>query len=405
MTNNTPKANRLHISVFGRRNVGKSSFINVFLGQQLSIVSNTPGTTTDPVEKAYELQPFGPIVLIDTAGIDDEGDLGLLRIEKTKEVIKRTDLALLILEPGVFSEFEEQIISLLDERKIPYVTVINKIDIFEKDNLTSFEKEISSKIKGVALKCSALNNLNVDKVKDALVKKLDEISPDPPILSDLVNSPDVVLLVVPIDKEAPKGRLILPQVQTIRELLDVDVPVVVVKDKELRYTIDQILAVKPALVVTDSQVFLKVDADVPSDIKMTSFSILFARQKGDLDIYVKGARAIEGLKDGDKVLIAELCSHRPLSEDIGRVKIPRWLKQYTGKNIEFEVGVGKDLPRDLSEYALIIQCGGCVVNRRLIVSRIEDAKKVGVPITNYGVCISYLHGIMDRALLPFEEFL
>lgn len=405
MTNSTPKANRVHISIFGRRNVGKSSFINAFLGQDLSIVSDTPGTTTDPVEKAYELQPFGPVVIIDTAGIDDEGVLGKMRIEKTGEVIKRTDLAVLIIEPGIFADFELQIINLLKERNIPYVTVINKIDLIDEEILKNFLQETGLKVSGTIIACSSLKNIAIDKVKESLLAKLDEISPDPPILSDLVTSPDVVLLVVPIDKEAPKGRLILPQVQTIRELLDVDIPVVVVKDKELKYTIDKILSVKPALVVTDSQVFLKVDADVPDDIKMTSFSILFARQKGDLEEYVKGVKTIENLKDGDKILIAELCSHRPLSEDIGRVKIPRWLKQYTGKDLIFEVGVGKELPRNLSEYALIIQCGGCVVNRRLIISRMEDAKKLGVPVTNYGVCISYLHGIMDRALLPFEELL
>lgn len=401
MENNTPKSNRIHIAILGKRNVGKSSFINSLTNQEISIVSETPGTTTDPVEKSYELQPFGPVVFIDTAGIDDVGELGEKRVKKTKEVLKRTDFAVVLTEPDKIDDFERALIKLLDEKKTPWIIVINKTDLYSEEKVCDTRENIEKEFSTKSQICSLFRQTDIEQIKNAIINQLEQLIPEPFIIADLVKSPDLVVLVVPIDKEAPKGRLILPQVQTLRELLDCDIPVVVVKDKELHYTLNNILKLKPKLVVTDSQVFMKVDADVPKDIMMTSFSVLFARQKGNLEQYAKGAFAIEDLKNGDRILIAELCSHRPISEDIGRVKIPRWLKQYTGKDIDFDIVAGRDFPGDLSKYSLIIQCGGCMANRQLVQTRILEAKKQNIPISNYGITIAYLHGILKRALEPF----
>ncbi|MFC1595849.1 [FeFe] hydrogenase H-cluster maturation GTPase HydF [Candidatus Margulisiibacteriota bacterium] len=399
MNNETPKGNRPHLAVFGKRNSGKSSFINAFIDQDLSIVSSTPGTTTDPVEKAYELQPFGPVVLIDTAGIDDAGDLGQKRIARTRKVLDRTDFAFLLVEDNQIGQYEAELIAVFLDKKIPWVIILNKEDLLTLPDLDRYIADIKANTGGFVLSCSTLKKPGLEKIKAYTAEILGSITP---LIADLVAPPDTVVLVVPIDKEAPQGRLILPQVQVMRELLDADTSCVVVKEKGLDYTLNNVLKIKPKLVVTDSQAFLEVDANVPGDILMTSFSILFARQKGDLRQYVEGVKAIDNLQNGDNVLIAELCSHRPIGEDIGRVKIPRWLKQYKGVTPNFEFAVGKDFPDDLSKYKLIIQCGGCMVNRQLILSRIARARSQNIPITNYGVTIAYLFGILDRAVKSFS---
>ncbi|PKN24819.1 MAG: [FeFe] hydrogenase H-cluster maturation GTPase HydF [Deltaproteobacteria bacterium HGW-Deltaproteobacteria-22] len=402
--NSTPRSNRTHIAVLGRRNVGKSAFMNAFLGQEMSIVSDTPGTTTDPVEKSYELQPFGPVVLIDTAGVDDQGELGEKRVEKTRKVLARADLAVLICEVGVFSRFEAALVDDLQGARVPFLLLAGKADLADAASLDAFTTDLAGRFEQTpVLRFSVTRPDDVERVKDALSKLAAGRDEDLPIISDLVQSPSTVVLVVPIDKEAPRGRLILPQVQTLRELLDADIATMVVKERELEYTLRHVLRNPPALVVTDSQAFLKVDADVPPEVPLTSFSILFARHKGDLAEAVRGVRAISRLKDGSRVLIAEACSHRPISEDIGRVKLPRWLGSVTGARLEFDVRAGHDFPEDLTGYDLIIQCGGCMVNRAAILTRIRRAVAQGVPVTNYGVAIAYLHGILPRAILMFPE--
>lgn len=402
--NNTPRSNRTHIAVLGRRNVGKSAFMNAFLGQEMSIVSDTPGTTTDPVEKSYELQPFGPVVLIDTAGVDDEGELGEKRVEKTRKALTRADLAVLICEVGVFSRYEAALVDDLQAARVPFVLLAGKADLADETALAGFLADLDARFEQApVLRFSAASAKDVERVKDALARLAAAKGEDLPIVADLVHPPATVVLVVPIDKEAPKGRLILPQVQTLRELLDADVTTVVVKERELEHTLRHVLREPPALVITDSQAFLKVDADVPPEVPLTSFSILFARHKGDLAENVRGVRAISRIKDGSRVLIAEACSHRPISEDIGRVKLPRWLASVTGAALELDVRAGHDFPADLTSYDLIIQCGGCMVNRAAILSRIRLARTQGVPITNYGVAIAYLHGILPRAIQMFPE--
>jgi [FeFe] hydrogenase H-cluster maturation GTPase HydF len=405
--NNTPKANRPHIAFIGSRNAGKSSLINALIGQQLSIVSDTPGTTTDPVEKAYELQPAGPVVIIDTAGIDDLGDLGSKRGYKTREVVKRSDVVVVVISTEMkldnLTDSEEyKLVSQLKRDK-QILLVLNKSDLINEQDNDIWYSRLKELFDISPIIISAEKEIGIDQTRAKLVELISELTPDPPIIADLATTPESVVLVIPIDKEAPKGRLILPQVQTIRELLDADIPCTVVKERELHYTLHEVLKQKPKIVVTDSQAFQKVDADVPEDILLTSFSILFARQKGDLQSYVDGVKRIERLKDGDRILIAESCSHRPISEDIGRVKIPRWLKSYTGKKLEFEVSAGKQFPDDLSKYKLIIQCGGCMVNRTLIMSRISEAGQKEVAITNYGITIAFLKGILPRALKLFPE--
>lgn len=402
--NHTPRSNRTHIAVLGRRNVGKSAFMNAFLGQEMSIVSDIPGTTTDPVEKSYELQPFGPVVLIDTAGVDDEGELGEKRVEKTRKAITRADLAVLICEVGVFSRYEAALVDDLQAARVPFVLLAGKADLADEAALSAFTADLGARFEQApVLRCSATSATDVERVKDALARLATARGEDLPIVADLVRPPATVVLVVPIDQEAPKGRLILPQVQTLRELLDADVATVVVKERELAYTLSHVLREPPALVITDSQAFLEVDADVPPGVPLTSFSILFARHKGDLAENVRGARAISKLKDGSRVLIAEACSHRPISEDIGRVKLPRWLAAVTGAALEIDVRAGHDFPADLTSYDLIVQCGGCMVNRAAILSRIRLARTQGVPITNYGVAIAHLHGILPRAIRMFPE--
>lgn len=397
-----PKGMRLHIGLFGRRNVGKSSLLNAITRQEAALVSSHAGTTTDPVEKPMELLPLGPVLFIDTAGIDDVGALGKLRISRTRAVIDRTDLAVLVSAEGEWGSFEEELFQELTRREIPLVVVMNKMDLAQADHRLS-PLFTSKKIPLVTT--SARSGEGIAALKQALIAQAPaDFVAQPAIVSDLVGPGETVVLVVPIDKEAPKGRLILPQVQTIRDLLDGDCVSLVVKERELRHALS-LLKAPPKLVVTDSQVFLKVAADVPPEVPLTSFSILFSRNKGDLLTQVEGALAIEKLQPGDKVLIAEACSHHPIGEDIGTVKIPRWLTQFVGGQLNFTHVQGHDFPGNLPEYKLVIQCGSCMLNRREVLSRIVHCREAGVPITNYGLAISYSLGIFTRALSPFPAAL
>lgn len=395
----TPKGMRLHIGLFGRRNVGKSSLLNALTRQQVSIVSDVPGTTTDPVEKPMELLPLGPVLFIDTAGIDDIGALGEMRAEKTRQVFERVDLGVLVTESGEWSEFEELILGEFEKRGTPAIVVFNKTDVAQPS------PEIERKLKERAIpatRTTADAGLGIAELKEALIRTApEEFMEAPTILGDLITPGGVVVMVVPIDFEAPRGRLILPQVQSIRDALDNDACAMVVKEHGLRAVIDE-LKNPPALVVTDSQVFKRVAGDVPPEVTLTSFSILFARLKGDLREFVDGVRAIDKLKSGDRVLVLESCAHHPIGEDIGRVKIPNWIRKYTGMDPEFAHMQGHDFPDDLKPYRMVIHCGACMLNRREVMSRILRCREAGVPITNYGVAITYSLGVLDRALSPFK---
>jgi [FeFe] hydrogenase H-cluster maturation GTPase HydF len=398
----SPRGSRLHIAVFGRRNAGKSSLLNALTGQQVSIVSDVAGTTTDPVEKSMELQPLGPVQFIDTAGLDDEGDLGRMRVEKSLKVLERTDIAILAVTASGWSDAEARFAAGCLERKVPVIVVFTQADRAAPD-ADLVAKLTADKLPVVITSSTARTGLS--ELRQALIRVCpDDFLNPPSIVSDLLPPGGLAVLVVPIDKEAPKGRLILPQVQTIRDLLDGDQMALMVKERELRDALAR-LGRKPDLVITDSQAFLKVAADTPDDVPMTSFSVLFARYKGDLDTFAAGAAAIEHLKSGDRVLIAENCTHHPIGEDIGRVKIPRWLTQYVGGKLETNVYSGHDFPTDLSSYQLAIHCGGCTTNRREVLSRIERCREAGVPITNYGVAIATSLGITERALAPFPSAL
>lgn len=389
---------RIHIAFIGKRNVGKSSLVNKFIGQDLAIVSETPGTTTDPVKKAMELLPFGPVVLIDTAGIDDVGELGEKRIGKTVKIISEADFALLVLDSQEkLSAQEKNLINHLQKLELPFLAVINKSEL--GINYDLIEELNSFKISHHSVSC--ITDEGIFGLKEK-VSKLIPTDEERTLVGDLIKQHDVIVLVVPIDLGAPKGRLILPQVQTIREALDEDAIVVVTKDKELRAALGK-LSHPPKLVVTDSQAIMRVDADVPDEIPLTTFSIMMARYKGDLPEYVRGLKRIEELNNGDKVLVAEACSHHAQEDDIGKVKIPRWLRLHTKKNLEIDIVNGHDYPENLSEYKLIIHCGGCMLTRKAMQVRIKQAKLVGVPIVNYGVAISYMHGAIPRALMPFSE--
>jgi len=402
MGQRTPKGLRLHIGLFGRRNVGKSSLLNAITRQQVSIVSDQAGTTTDPVEKPMELLPLGPVLFIDTAGIDDEGALGELRVKRTRQVFDRTDLGVVISETQSWGNFEEQLLAELRDKNVPTIVVFNKLDIAEP-NAETIERLASQKVPIV--KMSATTGVGILDFRQALLDSAPaDFINNPTILGDLVGPGELAALVVPIDKEAPKGRLILPQVQSIRDLLDSDAYCIVVKERELRDALAR-LKRPPKLVVTDSQVFLKVAADTPPEIKLTSFSILFARYKGDLVQQVSDTLAVENLKPGNRILICEACAHHPIAEDIGRVKIPRWLTQYVGGKLEFETIQGHDFPEDVSPYDLIIHCGACMLNRREMLTRILRCRQAGVPITNYGLVIAYSLGIFERALEPFPAAL
>jgi [FeFe] hydrogenase H-cluster maturation GTPase HydF len=399
---NTPKGFRLHIGFFGRRNVGKSSLLNALTRQTVSIVSDIAGTTTDPVEKPMELLPIGPVLFIDTAGIDDVGALGEMRVQRTFQVFDRTDVGVIVTVAGEWGEFEEGIFTELRERKIPVIVVFNKNDVARPDaaQIARLKEMNIPSVQAAAVKGEGILDL-----REALIRSApEEFINSPAIIGDLVPAGEMAVLVIPIDLEAPKGRLILPQVQSIRDILDNDAYCMVVKERELRDALDR-LKRPPALVVTDSQAFLKVAGDTPDDVLMTSFSILFARFKGDLVEFVKGAMAIDDLRPGDNILICESCSHHPIGEDIGRVKLPRWLRQYVGGKLEFTHIQGHDFPADLSPYKLVVHCGACMWNRREVLSRIIRCQQAGVPITNYGLAIAFSLGIFERALGPFPAAL
>lgn len=395
----TPTSSRLHIAIFGRRNAGKSSLINAITKQDIAVVSDIAGTTTDPVYKNMEILPIGPVVLIDTAGIDDIGDLGHLRIKKTYQVLRKTDVALLLIDPekGI-EEFEAKLMNEIKQRKLPLIGVVNKIDIKDDVDLNKLTQQYEIPF----CKISAKTGEGIEKLKQLIIKNAPAGWDSKGIIGDLIEPKDTVLLVVPIDYEAPKGRLILPQVQTIRDILDNDCCAIMVKETDLADTINN-LKVPPKLVVTDSQAFDYVYKTLPRDIPLTSFSILFARYKGDFKSLVEGARFVDELKPGDNILIAEACTHHPIKDDIGREKIPRWLQQKVGGKLNFEWYAGGDFPQDVSKYRIIIQCGGCMVNRKEMLYRISKAREAGKPIVNYGVLIAKLHGILDRALEPFKQ--
>jgi [FeFe] hydrogenase H-cluster maturation GTPase HydF len=398
--NETPSGNRLQIGIFGRRNAGKSSFINALTGQNIAIVSDTPGTTTDPVSKAVEIRGLGPVLVYDTAGLDDSGELGEKRVARSREVLKKVNFGVIITTYSTCGKLEEDIINEFNASGKQFIVLFNKIDIEAKDE----EKEKSFKERKInTFSLSSTTGLNIDETRQKIVELCSKITVEnSTILGDLIGQGKVVVLVVPIDLGAPKGRLILPQVQVIRDILDNDAIAVTVKERELQYTL-KTLGQKPDLIVCDSQVVLKVAGDVAEGIKLTTFSILFSRLKGDLAELVRGVKAVDNLKNGDKVLIMEACTHHAQADDIGRVKIPRWLRQYTGKNLEFETNAGPYVSRDLSKYKLIVACGGCMINRQEMLSRMKDSADLNIPITNYGVLISYVQGVANRVLAPFAE--
>lgn len=396
--NSTPIANRIHIGVFGRRNVGKSSFINALTGQSVSIVSPVAGTTTDPVGKAMEISGIGPVYIYDTAGIDDTGELGTMRVKKTLAVLGKVNVALLVTTAQGLDEDDRDLMRRLSGRGIVTIVVFNKADV-ERPGREVVDTLDRTGVRHVTV--SSLTGEGIDRARQAIVDAASSLRPEPPtIVGDLIGHGDCVLLIVPIDLGAPRGRLILPQVQVIRDILDNDAVAVVAKEREIEYVMRG-LARPPSLAVCDSQVVLKVSGDLPPDVRLTTFSILFSRLKGDLATFVEGVRAIEGLADGDRVLILEACTHHPLPDDIGRVKIPRWLRQYTGRDLSFDVHAGPVLDRDVSSYKLAVHCGGCMINRAEMLNRIGMLKDAGVPVTNYGVAISYVHGVLDRVLQPF----
>ena len=403
---NTPKGNRLHIALLGRTNVGKSSLLNLMLGQDIAITSPIAGTTTDVVEKAMELLPLGPVLFLDTAGLDDISELSGARLKKTAKVFDRADVIILVTEAETWTDFEEAVLTEAQNRKIPILVVINKIDLLKPS--PEHLKFLQSKSEWI-LTVSCNDETKRHNYLEALKQQLLEVAPadfvgNPSLIGDLLPPGGLAILVVPIDLQAPKGRLILPQVQTIRDALDNDAMTLVVKERELAAALTN-LKTPPAIVVTDSQAILKVTADVPKEIPVTTFSILFARQKADLNIMARGAAAIDNLQPGDRILIAEACSHHSLEDDIGRVKIPRWLRQYVGGDLQIDTSAGRDYPDDLKKYKLILHCGACMMNRREMLNRLRKAEEAGVPVTNYGVAISFLQGVIKRSLAPFPSAL
>lgn len=390
--NYTPSSERLHIGIFGKRNAGKSSVINAITGQDLAIVSDVKGTTTDPVLKSMELLPLGPVVLIDTPGLDDEGELGELRVKKAYQMLNKTDVALVVIDVTVgFDMADAKIIEAIEKKKIPYIMIYSKSDLQERRNV------------GNGTDCvwvSATTGENIEELKRMIANAVPREDTSKKLVSDLIKPLDFVVLVVPIDSSAPKGRLILPQQHTIRDILEVGAVPVVVKDTELEEMLGK-LQVKPSLVITDSQVFGKVAEIVPKDVPLTSFSILMARYKGDLKTVVHGANALDELQDGDTILISEGCTHHRQCEDIGTVKLPKWILEYTGKNVRFEFTSGTEFPDDLSKYKMIIHCGGCMLNEREMKYRLKCAEDAGVPMTNYGTAIAQMKGILKRSLEVF----
>lgn len=393
--NSTPSANRVHIGFFGMRNVGKSSVVNAVTGQDISIVSDTLGTTTDPVYKSMEILPLGACTIIDTAGLDDVGELGEMRIKKTKQVLNKTDIALLIADATIgLTDYDNKMIELFESKEIPYLIVYNKSDLvpdFKTDNPK-------------AICISALKNQGIYELKEKISTLVSAEDFKLKIVGDLIQPNDFLVLVIPIDSSAPKGRLILPQQQVIRDILEAGAISVVTKETELKQTLES-LGKKPVMVITDSQAFKRVSAETPKDIKLTSFSILMARYKGILDTTVLGVKAIDNLKDGDTILISEGCTHHRQCEDIGTVKIPNWLKNYTHKSLNFEFSSGTGFPEDLSKYSLIIHCGGCMLNEREVKYRMKSAVDQNVPFTNYGIAIAYMNGILNRSIEIFPHLL
>ncbi len=390
--NQTPAANRTHIGILGRRNAGKSSLINAITNQNVSIVSEVLGTTTDPVYKAMELLPLGPVMIIDTPGLDDEGILGEMRIKKTNQVINKTDIAIIVVDNAAGkTQYEAELAKRLESKKIPYIIVYNKADIKSPNMLSENEIAVSAK-----------TGENIDALKEMIAAKAHNKAPEFPIISDLINAGDKIILVVPIDESAPKGRIILPQQQTLREILDKNAMAFFCRPEKLKDLLDS-LKTPPKMVVTDSQAFGEVSEIIPREIPLTSFSILFSRHKGELFHQLSSAKALDSLKDGDTVLISEGCTHHRQCNDIGTVKIPKLLEKYTGAKINFEFTGGGQFPEKLSKYKLIIHCGGCTLNEREMKYRIETAKDQGVPITNYGMTIAHVTGILDRSLEVFEN--
>jgi [FeFe] hydrogenase H-cluster maturation GTPase HydF len=407
--NLTPKSLRLHIGLFGRTNVGKSSFLNMIAGQDVAIVSTVPGTTTDVVEKPMELLPLGPVVFLDTAGVDDNSELAELRLAKTRKIFDRSEVIAIVLEPGSWTAFEEGILAEARTRSVPVILVVNKIDLqAPADEYLSMLKQKSPRV----ITCSSIDLPGRDRYLTTFKQHLLEACPEeflapPPLMADLFSSGNgigMAVLVVPIDLQAPRGRLILPQVQAIRDCLDSDAAVTVVKEREYPALL-KMLAAPPDITVCDSQVVLKVVGDTPPDVSCTTFSILFARNKGDLAEMARGAAVLTDIGPGDRILIAEACSHHAIEDDIGRVKIPRWIRQYAGTDVAIDTCAGRDYPEDLDRYRLVIHCGGCMLTRREMLFRIEGARRAGVAITNYGVAISALQGVIERTLAPFPAAL
>lgn len=400
--NQTPMSERVHIGFFGKRNAGKSSVMNAVTGQEIAVVSDVRGTTTDPVYKSMELLPLGPVVMMDTPGIDDEGDLGALRVRKSYQVLNKTDAAVLVIDgaEGVSKE-DSELVARIRRKKIPFLVAVNKRDIAPEGAVHRVREELGlddSQIVAV----SASDGTGINELKERIARTARTEETQKYIVRDIISPSDFVVLVVPIDKAAPKGRLILPQQQTIRDILDGDAVSIVVKDCVLKETLQK-LGKKPKLVITDSQAFSKVSADTPDDILLTSFSILFARYKGNLETAVRGVTAVDGLRDGDVVLISEGCTHHRQCDDIGTVKIPRWIREYTGKEVQFETTSGTEFPDDLSRYRMVIHCGGCMLNEREMKYRLSCAQDQDVPMTNYGILIAYVKGILKRSVEVFPE--
>lgn len=405
--NDTPSGERVHIGFFGRRNAGKSSLVNAVTGQDLSVVSEKKGTTTDPVRKAMELLPVGPVLIIDTPGYDDEGELGMLRVKKTRQILNQTDIAVLVVDSILgIQPADEELLGLFSEKSIPCLIVFNKEDLTDKAAASNTDESGSAAQGGVkeipVLHVSAVTGQGVHELKESLARLGSRQSRPKQLIGDLIGPGDLVMLIIPIDSSAPKGRLILPQQQVIRDILDHDGAAMCVKENDLAGMLAG-LAGPPSLVVTDSQVFEKVAQDIPCEIPLTSFSILMARYKGFLDMALTGVEAIDGLKDGDRILIAEGCTHHRQCEDIGTVKIPSWLKKRTGKRLVFETCSGRDFPEDLSPYSLIIHCGGCMLNEREVLYRMKCARDQGIPVTNYGIAIAFMKGILDRSIQPLKK--
>lgn len=398
--NQTPSSERVHIGFFGRRNAGKSSVLNAVTGQDLAVVSDVKGTTTDPVQKSMELLPLGPVVVIDTPGIDDEGTLGALRVKKSYQVLNKSDAAVLVVDASLgLCEEDFAFIEHIQKKQIPYAVAFNKSDLAPSASLAKDLQYLKEhQIDFVSVSTADLSGIDTLKEKITTLAKTEDTKLR--IVADLIHPSDFVVLVVPIDKAAPKGRLILPQQQTIRDILEADATAIVVKEYELRDTLAH-LGKKPRLVITDSQVFAKVSADTPADIMLTSFSILFARYKGNLPALIKGVTALEQIEDGDKILVSEGCTHHRQCDDIGSVKLPRWIRQYTGKEPEFVFSSGTEFPADLSPYKMIVHCGGCMLNEREMKYRLACAKDQNIPMTNYGILIAYIQGILKRSVEPF----